>query len=86
MAAILILGIIAAMCSTLASCPQLCRARRPKSTNDLHLWTLCIRTIGVFLWTLYGHLTREYVLLASSALACFIECLLLLAKLRDSCQ
>ena len=77
------LGVFAAVCSTFASLPQLVRSWKPDSTQDLNSYTLVVRTTGALAWAVYAGLGHEYILLISSMLTAVVECLLILAKVRD---
>ena len=74
------LGLVAGLCSTVASLPQLWAAYHYRATQDLHAYTLCLRMVGCLSWCYYGLLLEEYTLAVSSALAFLIECLLIIAK------
>ena len=78
------LGVFAAVCSTFASLPQLVKSwKKPGSTQDLNSYTLVVRTTGALAWAVYAGLGHEYILLISSMLTAVVECLLILAKVRD---
>lgn len=74
------IGVVAAICSTTASIPQLWKSYKDHATKDLHMFTLCIRMLGCISWCVYAILLKEYTLATSSAIAFVIECLLLIAK------
>ena len=77
---LLSLSILAAVCSTTASLPQLLK----KETDSLSLISLCLRFTGAVLWASYGLLREEYVLMACSTTAGIIETLLLCKSCRSS--
>ena len=77
------LGVFAAVCSTFASLPQLKRSWNPGTTQDLNSYTLMVRTTGALAWAVYAGLEHEYILMISSILTAVVECLLILAKVRD---
>ena len=78
------LGVFAAVCSTFASLPQLVKSwKKPGSTQELNSYTLAVRTTGALAWAVYAGLENEYILLVSSMLTACVECLLIVAKLRD---
>jgi uncharacterized protein with PQ loop repeat len=74
------LSILAAVCSTTASLPQLLK----KETKSISHISLGLRFTGAVLWTIYGLLREEYVLMACSATAGIIETLLLCKTCRSS--
>jgi len=78
------LGVFAAVCSTFASLPQLVKSwKKPGSTQELNSYTLAVRTTGALAWAVYAGLENEYILMISSMLTAVVECLLILAKVRD---
>ena len=63
-----IISVLAAMCSTTASIPQLLG-----KVTELSNKTMIIRFTGAVLWFVYGILISEYALIASSCIAAIIE-------------
>lgn len=63
-----IISVLAAMCSTTASIPQLMG-----KVTELSNKTMIIRFTGAVLWFVYGILISEYALIASSCIAAIIE-------------
>tara|TARA_B110000908_G_scaffold172322_1_gene239045 strand:- start:8690 stop:9013 length:324 start_codon:yes stop_codon:yes gene_type:complete len=74
------IGCLAACFSSLASLPQLFKAYRHGSTQDLHPLTMVIRSIGCLLWSFYAITKKDLILLISSVIALLVEVLLLIAK------
>jgi uncharacterized protein with PQ loop repeat len=74
------ISILAAICSTTASIPQL-MGHVTKLSNA----TMIIRFIGAVLWCVYGVLILEYALIASSCIAAIIElCLFIKTNCRPA--
>jgi len=67
-----VISILAAICSTTASIPQLLGR-----TNHLSNFTMAIRCLGAVLWALYGTIQMEYALVVSATLTCLVEVCLL---------
>jgi len=74
------LSVLAAVCSTTASLPQLFK----KETKSLSHISLGLRFTGAVLWSSYGFLREEYVLMVCSTTAGIIETLLLCKMCRSS--
>jgi len=74
------LSIVAAVCSTTASLPQLFQT----DTESLSHVSLGLRLTGAVLWTTYGLLRGEYVLMVCSTTAGVIETLLFCKSCRSS--
>ena len=49
-----IVGLVAAICTTIAFFPQILLVYRTKQTRDLSLSTFILLTAGIFLWLIYG--------------------------------
>lgn len=74
------ISILAAICSTTASIPQL-MGHVAKLSNA----TMVIRFTGAVLWCVYGVLILEYALIASSCIAAIIElCLFIKTNCRPA--
>lgn len=63
-----VISVLAAVCSTTASIPQLMG-----NVEELSNVTMILRGIGALLWCIYGILKQEYALVVSSAAAGIIE-------------
>ena len=63
-----LISVLAAICSTTASVPQLLG-----KTDHLSNFTMFIRCLGAFLWAVYGFIQIEYALIVSSSIAGLVE-------------
>ena len=64
------LSIVAAICSTSASLPQLFTHQK------MNTFSLLLRGAGGISWSIYGLLRAEWALFASSTIVFIIECIL----------
>ena len=65
------LGYIAATITTIAFLPQIIKTVKSKSAKDVSMGMFVLFTTGVFLWIVYGILTRTYpVLIANAVIFC----------------
>ena len=65
----LTIGILAGFLCTISFIPQIVRIFRTRHTRDLSLMTFSILSLGVFLWLIYGILTKDLpVILANSVI------------------
>jgi MtN3 and saliva related transmembrane protein len=63
-----IIGMLAAILSTISFLPQVLQAFKTKHTKDISLYTFLILSVGILLWLIYGIMIREIpVILANSA-------------------
>ncbi|MBR9676222.1 hypothetical protein GOV05_04390 [Candidatus Woesearchaeota archaeon] len=74
-----VVGLFAALCTTISFLPQAIRTIKTKQTKDLSLMTYSIFTIGTLLWLVYGVLLRDIpIILANSITAMFTTTILIL--------
>ena len=65
------LGYIAATITTIAFLPQIIKTIKSKSAKDVSMGMFVLFTTGVFLWIVYGVLTKTYpVLIANAVIFC----------------
>ena len=65
------LGYIAATITTIAFLPQIIKTVKSKSAKDVSMGMFVLFTTGVFLWIVYGVLTKTYpVLIANAVIFC----------------
>jgi len=77
-----LIGMLAALCSTITLLPQLLKMRRG-STRDLSYLMLLLYLTGVLLWLLYGILLRSLPLLLSNAPAACLAIACITTKWRS---
>ncbi len=78
------IGTGAAVLTTFSSFPQLRKAWVTGSTGDLSLNTFLMLFTGVALWTLYGWLRQDWVVLAANAVGTLGLGGILWLKLRET--
>ncbi len=65
------LGYVAATITTIAFLPQIIKTIKTKSAKDVSMGMFVLFTTGVFLWIIYGILTKTYpVLIANAVIFC----------------
>ncbi|MGC4080950.1 MAG: SemiSWEET transporter [Vicinamibacterales bacterium] len=77
-----LVGSAAGTLTTIAFIPQVVKAWRTKSVDDLSLWMLLAFTTGVALWTLYGVVTNALPLVVTNGVTFFLALALLVMKLQ----
>ncbi len=77
-----IIGLIAAICTTLSFAPQAIRTLKTQRTKDLSLAMYLILTIGVFLWLVYGLLVKDLPLIIANAITLLFTYSILLLKIK----
>ncbi len=79
-----VIGSAAGTLTTVAFIPQVVRAWKTGSVEDLSLWMLLAFTTGVGLWTVYGVVTDAVPLIITNGLTFVLAMTLLVLKLRRS--
>lgn len=79
-----VIGSAAGTLTTVAFIPQVMRAWKTGSVEDLSLWMLLAFTTGVALWAVYGVVTDAVPLIITNGLTFVLAMTLLMMKLRSS--
>ncbi|MFC1576994.1 SemiSWEET family sugar transporter [Candidatus Omnitrophota bacterium] len=74
---IIVIGMVAATCTTVAFFPQILQVYRTKHTRDLSLSTFIFLTTGIFLWIIYGVLLESLPIILANSIT-LIGCLYIL--------
>ena len=77
-----IIGMVAAFCTTASFLPQAIRVIRTKRTRDISLGMYLMFTMGIFLWLLYGILTRDIPIIIANAVSFVLSFTILILKLK----
>jgi MtN3 and saliva related transmembrane protein len=77
-----LLGYLAATLTTAAWVPQVRRAWRTRSVDDLSLGMLASFTLGVFLWLVYGLAQHSRPIVAANAVTLVLSGVLIALRLR----
>jgi MtN3 and saliva related transmembrane protein len=77
------LGLVAAAMTSLSYIPQVQKALPRGSTHDLSFKTLCVLTLGLGLWCVYGLFRGDFILVTSNAVGAALAGAVLGCKLRD---
>jgi MtN3 and saliva related transmembrane protein len=82
MAAIDLVGYLAATLTTAAFLPQVFQVWQSKSTKDLSLPTLLAFIAGISIWLIYGLLVRSAPIIAANAVTLVLNLVILRFKLQ----
>lgn len=65
------IGLLAGACTTISFFPQIIKIYRTRQTRDLSLSAYSILCLGLFLWVVYGVISRQVaVILPNSIILC----------------
>jgi MtN3 and saliva related transmembrane protein len=76
------LGLAAAMCTTISFIPQVVKAWRTRSTDDISLGTSLSLIVGLALWLAYGTILRDLPLILANFVTLCLASAMLVFKLR----
>lgn len=76
------IGSIAAFFTTIAYIPQAIKVYKTKHTKDLSIWMLAILTSGILLWTIYGVMLGDNILIIANSISCIISTYILFMKVK----
>ena len=79
---ITIIGLLAALLSTLSMAPQVIKVYKTKKTRDLSLGAFTTLAVALFLWFIYGLLMKAIPLIAGNALGFILVAYLVVMKAR----
>jgi MtN3 and saliva related transmembrane protein len=77
-----VIGLAAAVCTTVANVPQLKKAWITGETDDLSLKMLLLLGSGLGLWVFYGVLREDFVIILANGISLALLSVLLYLKLR----
>lgn len=77
-----ILGLAAAILTTIAFLPQMLKTWQTKSAKDVSLLTLITFIIGVFLWLIYGIYLQALPIILANAVTLVFNLIILWLKIK----
>ena len=78
----LVIGYLAAICTTAAFIPQVIHTIKTKSTEDISLYMYLIFLIGVFSWFIYGIFMNALPIILANGITFLLALIVLLEKIR----
>lgn len=78
----MIVGTIAAVCTTVSFLPQVVKIYRTKHTSDLSLPMYVIFSFGVLMWLCYGFITNSLPIILANAITLILAIYILAAKIK----
>ena len=82
MSRITIIGLVAAVFTTISFLPQAVKTIKTKHTKDLSLGMYLVLTTGIFLWLLYGILIRDVPIIIANIITSVLTSTILILKIR----
>jgi MtN3 and saliva related transmembrane protein len=78
-----LIGLVAALCTTISYIPQLKKCWDTGSTEDISLKMFLILAAGIALWVVYGVLQRDIVIILANSVSLILLGGILFFKLRE---
>ena len=75
------LGLLAALCTTIAFVPQVVKTWRTRSAADISLWMFAVMIAGVMLWLVYGWSVRDIPLIVANVVTLLLTSTILYFKI-----
>lgn len=82
MTVISLIGFAAATLTTISFLPQVIKVWRTKSTQDISIEMFLLFSLGVFLWTLYGILIKDWAVFLANFITFILASTILTFKLK----
>jgi len=79
---IIIIGLVAATCTTISFVPQVAKIIKTKGTKDISLLMYAIFTTGLFLWLVYGLIIKDIPLILANAISLTLTTIVLILKIK----
>jgi MtN3 and saliva related transmembrane protein len=77
-----LIGLLAAVVSTVGFAPQVIKVHKTKMTRDLSLGSYVILFSGLALWFIYGLLLGDLPIIAGNAIACAMAAYIIAMKIK----
>ncbi len=82
MSLITLLGLVAAICTTLSFLPQALKIIRTKETGGISLMMYVLLECGLFLWLVYGILIKNFPIIVANGFALLFSSIVLILKIK----
>jgi MtN3 and saliva related transmembrane protein len=79
---VILLGLLAASCTTFAFLPQVIKTWQTRSTKDISLGMFLVLVIGIVLWLWYGLIILDIPLIAANVATLLFSVIILYFKLK----
>ncbi|MEE9542254.1 MAG: SemiSWEET transporter [Thermodesulfobacteriota bacterium] len=79
---ITVIGLVAAVLTTVSFLPQAIRIIKLRETRDISLWTYILLEGGIVLWLIYGIMLGKMPIILANAITLFFTSVILFLKLK----
>jgi MtN3 and saliva related transmembrane protein len=81
-----LLGVFAALCSTVSFTPQAVKIIRTRETKDISVWMYGLTVVGFAAWGIYGAMLSQWPLVASNTVCFLLSAFILTMTLLPSAK
>ncbi|MCK4906216.1 MAG: SemiSWEET family sugar transporter [Spirochaetes bacterium] len=81
-----VIGIVAALLTTISFIPQVVKTVKYRDTRGISLLMYMIFTIGVFLWMVYGIIIKQWPVILANAVTTMMAGIILFYKIKEPKQ
>ena len=79
---ITVIGMVAAICTTVSFLPQAIRIIKLKEARDISLLTYLLLEVGILLWLVYGIMIGKMPIIVANGVTLFFTTVILFLKIR----
>ena len=80
---VIIVGLLAGLCTTLSFVPQIAKIYRTGRTRDLSLSTYVLLTVGLCLWVVYGIALNQIAIIVPNVLVLMMSLYIIVLKIKN---
>ena len=80
---IVIVGLLAGLCTTLSFIPQIAKIYRTRRTQDLSLSTYVLLSVGLLLWVVYGVALNQIAIILPNTIVLVMSLYIIILKVRN---
>lgn len=78
----MMIGMSAAICTTIAFIPQVIKIYKAKDAKEISILTFCIFSLGVFLWLIYGIMIKEWPVIIANFITLLLALMIIVMKIK----
>ncbi len=77
-----IIGLVAALCTSISFLPQAIKTIRTRDTSAISLSMYCVFTVGTILWLTYGIMIISYPVIVANTITIILASIILFYKVK----
>lgn len=77
-----VIGLIAGVCTTICTVPQIVKIWRLRSAKSISIYMPILSGTGNFLWLIYGIMLSSLSLIITNIISCFLALFMIISKIK----